>query len=55
MNANIINASIARETPMYALGDKTSCKTRNPSMLAIKIDTAPKSAIVFPSSSEVKT
>lgn len=45
----------ASDTPIYAPGDKTSFNTRNPSMFARTIDTAPNRAIVFPSSTAVKT
>lgn len=51
----MIKASTANVIPMYALGDKTSFKTKNPNKLANIIDVAPNNAIVFPNSIAVKT
>ena len=53
--AKTTKAITARVTPIYTSGDKTSFKTKNPSKFASIIETAPKSAIVFPSSIAVNT
>ena len=46
---------MAKVTPTYAHGLNTSFKTKNPRKFARIIDAAPKRAIVFPNSIEVKT
>ena len=55
VRAKTMKAITAKVIPMYAPGDKTSFKTKNPNKLASIIDTAPNSAIVLPNSIAVNT